>query len=357
MADLYHSLTIIMPSRIHGRVTQQTIARHLGIGQKTISRAFSEPKLVNAELCTRILAVAADLGYEPLREARSPHSRRLESVLLVQTTKVGSSPMPEQMIAGINDELALSQTRLAFVRLPDEHLTSPVLLKRLARELVAEGLLVNYDLDIPTELKEVIARMRLPAVWINNRDAEASVRPDDMAAGEAATRHLLELGHQRILYADFYVDHWPTIHYSKKDRLTGYRTAIAKASASQIEALPDREVDPLGYAREVLTRYQPTAVLAYGGHETSTFALAAMSLGLRIPQDLSLATFGPSRYFCGLRITTWCVPLADMGRTAVRQLLAVMKDPTTEAHPLALPFTRLDGETVAAPPETGRLSK
>lgn len=339
-----------MPARRHARVSQLTLARHLGIGQRMVSRSFTEPHLVNAGMRARILAAAAELGYEPSREARTQPRGRLESVLLVQTSRDGASPMPEKMIAGINDELAQTGAGLAFIRLADAQLVDQRFIQRLVRNLQADGLLVNYDLDVPPALQDIVRNLRRPAIWINSREADASVRPDDLAAGQAATKQLLELGHQRILYADFYVDHWPTIHYSKKERLTGYRTAMALAGVQLIEALPDREVNPLPYAREILTRYRPTAVLAYGGLETSTIALAAMSLGLRIPQDLSLATFGPELYFCGLRITTWCVPLAEMGRAAVRQLLAAMHNPTTAPHPLTLPFTRHDGETVGPPP-------
>lgn len=346
-----------MPQRRHARVTQRTLAQHLGIGQKIVSRSFSEPHLVNAELRSRILLAAEELGYVSSRDARVTSRGRLESVLLVQTTKDASSPMPEQMIAGINDELAQSGARLTQVRLADEQLMDPRTIKRLVRDLLVDGLLMNYELDVPPALQDIIRHLGLPAIWINHREAEASVRPDDLAAGQAATQHLLDLGHQRIMYADFYIDYGPIIHSSKKDRLTGYRTAIALAGVSQIEALPDHEVEPLAYAREVLTRYRPTAVLAYGGFETSTLALAAMSLGLRIPQDLSLATFGPNRFFCGVSITTWCVPLAEMGHVAVRQLLAVVHDPTTQVHPLVLPFARLDGETVGAPPRTDCLNR
>ena len=95
-----------MPARRHARVSQLTLARHLGIGQRMVSRSFTEPHLVNAGMRARILAAAAELGYEPSREARTQPRGRLESVLLVQTSRDGASPMPEKMIAGINDELA-----------------------------------------------------------------------------------------------------------------------------------------------------------------------------------------------------------------------------------------------------------
>ena len=334
------------------RITQHDIADKLGIGQKTVSRAFTNPELVSDELRTKVLQTARELGYRPNTGARSMRTGRFESVVLVQSTERVASPMPEALIVGIDEVLAAVDVSLVLARLPDDQLVSDAFVPKVARELLADGLLINYDTNLPHRLVELIADHHLPAVWINSRQAETSVRPDDLRAGDDATRCLIEHGHSRILYVDFFVEHHTWIHYSRKDRLAGYRTAMSRAGLKQLEALPEQHVDPSAYAKHSLERFKPTAIIGYGDVETSACMLAALRAGMDIPRDLSCVTFSASPYFCGMEIATWLVPQLEMGRTVARQVLAAMRDRSVPQESVILPFTPHLGASIAAPPRS-----
>ena len=238
---------------------------------------------------------------------------------------------------------------LVLARLPDDQLVSDVFVPKVARELLADGLIIDYDTNLPNRLLELIADHQLLAVWINSRQGETSVRPDDLQAGEDATQCQINHGHTRILYVDFFLEHHSWIHYSRKDRLAGYRTAMARAGLKQLEALPDFPVDPSAYAKQTIERLKPTAVIGYGEYETSACMLAALRAGLDIPRDLSLVTFGASPQFIGMEIASWIVPQLDIGRTVEQQVLAAMRDRSVVPKSVVLPFTSHLGASIGAP--------
>src|SRR5207248_2600873 len=123
--------------------------------------------------------------------------------------------------------------------------------------------------------------------------------PDDSRGGRMATEFLLRLGHERIAYVD--TDERENKHYSKEDRRAGYEQAMISAGkTARVHLLPfhwqeagqptvDQRVES---ARTLLAREdRPTAVVAYELTEAITVVRAAYTLGLRIPEDLSLIQF------------------------------------------------------------------
>lgn len=343
-----------MPDRQHTRLTQHHLAEHLGVAQKTISRVFTDPHLVSEAVRTRVLRAARELGYRPNTGARAMRTGRFESVVLVQSTERTASPMPERLIIGIDEELGQANTSLVLARLPDDRLTSDDFVPKIARELLADGMLVNYDTNIPERLIELIEHHHLPAVWINSRRADASVRPDDLRAGDEATAALIERGHRRILYVDFLVDHWRWVHYSRKDRRTGYRAAMSRAGLPHLEATPDEPIgDHIAFVRSMLKFHRPTALVSYGDPEASLFIIEALRTGIDVPRQLAVVTFGATPYYCGMDVATWVVPQLEMGRTAARRLLELMHHHVPVTAPVILPLEAHHGATLLPPSTAG----
>ena len=329
-------------------ITQHDIAERLGIGQKTVSRVFTNPEQVSDRLRSQVISIARDLGYRPNSGARAMRTGRFSSVVLVGSTVTDISPLPERLLVGLDEVFAMADVSLALARLPDDQLVNDFVPK-VARELLSDGLLINYDTNIPQRLIDLIAEQKLPAVWINSRQANFSVRPDDLRAGDDLTRCLIEHGHKRILYTDFLVDHHPYVHYSRKDRLTGYRTAMARAGLTQHEAVPDHPVEAASYAAAMIERHQPTALVSYSDVEMTAFFVSALRCGLDVPRDLSLATFSHNVAYFGMPIATWMVPQQEVGRAAARMLLSAMREPAAIIAPQVVPYTVDLGRSIARP--------
>jgi LacI family transcriptional regulator len=129
---------------------------------------------------------------------------------------------------------------------------------------------------------------QLPLVLLgDNSDPSVSqVVVDDFGGAYAATKHLLGLGHQRIL---LYVHNTVKPHCSVGERLAGYRAAMAEACLETCECLQAPEDD----ATDILIRSdaRPTAVVCYSNLEATLIAHAMWQYNVSIPSDLSIVGF------------------------------------------------------------------
>src|SRR6185369_4424899 len=139
------------------------------------------------------------------------------------------------------------------------------------------------------------------------------------------------LGHQRIaLIAG------PTQYRSAHERQSGFVTALQQRG---LKLAPDYIAEGnytfdsgVVCAEALLTRApRPTAIFACNDEMAAGVYKAAYRLGLRIPEDLSVAGFDDSPLASRLwpSLTTVRLPIRDMGRLAASKLLPSM--PRAEA--------------------------
>lgn len=334
-------------------VTQASLARHLGIDQSTVSRAFTEPELVAPDLRKRITDAALRLGYRVNRMARATRLGRTEHLLIVQGIGTSVSTLHSEILAGLHDAIGGTGLLLGILRLEDRVLTDEAQLPAVLRELSADGLLLNYEVHTPPPLAEIIARHRIPAVWMNVERESDAVRPDDLQAAQLLTTHLLELGHRRIAYSDITYHHDAGRHVSRDDRMAGYRATMAQAGLSTAVFAPttpvagDRHVEVL---RSGLAAAQPTAVVCYGQMDALATALAATAMGLDVPRQLSIAVVSEFPLLAGLAFTTAINPFRDLGARAIEMLRRRIAAPSRSLPSERLPFTLAPGATTCAPP-------
>jgi len=269
----------------------------------------------------------------------------------------GRSYLPSGLLTGLQEELLKQDMHRTFGQLPDETLSDSQYIPRMLREWAVDGFIVNYNKSIPQAMIDLIDRHKVPSVWINALDRPASVRPDDVSAGLQATKHLLELGHRRIAFLRF----GNSDHYNTRHRASGYEQAMKAAGLGrQVIHSPDAclMVGPgdnrLEIARQVLTATdRPTVFVTYSPGEADALMLAAMSLGIRVPRDLSIITIAD--YFAGaggIPITVMQIFQNAVGEEAVRMLLERIENPEVRIEPVLVPLKLLRGATTAEAPSS-----
>ncbi len=335
-------------------VTQAALARHLGIDQSTVSRAFTEPAMVAEDLRKRITDAALRLGYRTNRMARATRLGRTENLLILQGIGVSVSTLHAEILAGLHDAVAGTGLHLSILRLEDRVLTDEAQLPAVLRDLSADGLLLNYEIHTPPALSTIITRHRMPALWMNVEREFDTVRPDDAQATAMLVDHLRELGHQRIAYIDLlrHLDENP--HVSRADRMHGYEQAMAEAGQRAMVIAPTvapRGLSPVEVVRSGLAAMTPTAVITYGGHDAATAAIAAGLLGWAVPERLSIATVSEFPLLSGWQFTTAVNPFRALGMRAVALLRQQIDQPQLRVAIERLPFTLVPGQT------TGRVSR
>jgi LacI family transcriptional regulator len=342
-------------------VTIKDIAAAAKVSKPTVSRILrgKHTEIGISKACAdRVQDVARRLGYRPNFAARAISTGRFNNISLVLSRSPWRSSISSQFIEAIHDALADRQQHLTIARLTDEKLTDPDYVPRFLRAWSCDGLLLNYHVHIPPRLVELTREHNLPSIWLNCRIDADCVHPDDMAAGRAATEHLLALGHRRIAYVDWgfeWAQRQGTTHYSKEDRLAGYRSAMADAGLESTTMLGDRSnrTPVLDLAQQWVAQpdQAPTAVVCYSTGDARQLQIAYLTAGRRVPADLSLVSFGPPQH-CNddlLRFDLLAVPDKAMAQRSVERLIQKIDQPDEQLPPEAVPFDWDTKHLTAAP--------
>jgi len=334
------------------------IVQRSGASRRTVLRVLAEggpacrPSLMAR--AQQIRALADELGYRPNAAARAMNTGRFHAIgmLLGDDVRV-SSHVPPTFLEEVLSLLAVSGLNMVMSSLSDVVLSDQQRAPNLLRELAVDGLLVMYDVGAPEGLVDLLTRKAGPLIWVNRRVEQDGVRPDDIGAGRLATELALRRGHRRIAYLDpLHEDDRRTnrLHYSKEDRLSGYRTQMEAAGlAPQVILDPLwSEWNRLDSARAMLADPgRPSAFICQNAVEAGILMLGASQLGLSVPRDVSLMilTGGSGECFSGLK-----QPDREMGRAAVAQLTRRMAKTTIHLPTMLVPYTEQLGATLAEPP-------
>jgi DNA-binding LacI/PurR family transcriptional regulator len=344
------------------KVTLQSIADRVGVSRMTVSNAFSRPDQLSSELRERILQAADKLGYVgPDPAARALARGRTGSIGLLLTDElaeafqdaVATEFMSAVATALTHEGMALTLlTSGDAVGAPSGHVP--------ARDVAMDGAIV-YICDPASPDIAWLERRSVPVVSVD-RDPTPnapSVNVDDRGGARAAAQHLVDLGHTRIgiltLDKTFQVDGVPKANTPARERMLGWTDVLDAAGIEPLVRAPlyrswlSVEED----AREMLDRPdRPTAILCFSDLIAVQTIQVAQSLGLRVPEDLSVVGFDDSRRATESRpqLTTVHQEVASKGQEAVRALMAIMGDnPPPTAERILLPTSLVVRESTAPP--------
>ncbi len=155
-----------------------------------------------------------------------------------------------------------------------------------------------------------------------------SVGVDERAAGELATQHLLELGHERIGFIAGPEHYLPT-----QQKAAGRATALARAGIDPDGLVAHGEFGTEGgrsALRELLALPEPpTGVICSSDVMAIGVLQEAARTGIRIPEELSVVGFD------GIDASTWSFPplttveqpIGEIAETAVNALATLIDEP------------------------------
>ena len=342
-------------------VTMKDVAALAGVHQPVVSVVLNGAKSgthVSDSTRERVVKAAQELGYKRNGMAAQMKTGKFGSVALLLSTQKLFSTLPLATLSGIYEELTRHDLHLSLFQLSDEALTSEFKTPKILREWMADGILVDYTHGIPPQLIETIESHQMPVVWLNTLRDDDCVRPDDYQAGRNAAQHLLNLGHRRLGYINFYNWQDPAAdainHYSGQARYRGFREVV-EAAGLELPTLMRREHDiasptlsrdSVERAQDFLAQHRPTAVAS--DMEAQVVLMAAQRAGLEVPRQLSVVTLGSENaLFFGQPITAFQVPEFQVGQSAVQMLIKKIGDPKRKLPTQVIPFLFKPGETCA----------
>jgi DNA-binding LacI/PurR family transcriptional regulator len=302
-------------------VTMADVAREAGVSKALVSIAYRGVAGVSEETKRKIFATGERLGYRPNRIAarlRSKESSTFGVFLLELRNDVFAD-----MFDGVREVAERHDKHLVLSVGEISGLRDLRALDNLARSrvdvVIAGGLLAPDE-----EIRKFVASVPVVSVMRVIPGVD-SVGTDNFLGAQAATRHLLGLGHTRVAFlanpqTDGYLD-----------RQRGYRELMRSAGLAP-------HVIPSAYSRAEATRdigpaldspERPTAIFAHNDQAAMGVLDAVASRGLAVPDDISVVGYDNSAVSQapGTSLTTVDIHGRELGRDAAEIALKRIADP------------------------------
>jgi LacI family transcriptional regulator len=327
-------------------VTIAQIAAEAGVSVPTISRVLNGRAGVSQEKRELIERLLVEHGYQ--RRSRQDRGGLIYFVITDLETQWATTLLrgAEAEAGRLGVDLVVKTTHGSPVGSPGwvehvvEHGSSGVVL--VVSELLDAARAELESFHVPVVLVDPVG---------TGPQSLTTVAATDWAGGRDATEHLIGLGHERIGFIT-----GPLSEECHRDRLDGYRAALARAGIAQNPGLI-RNGDSLTSGglragRELLQLSErPTAIISGSDEQAYGVYKAARGLGLNIPDDLSVVGFDdiPLCQWVSPQLTTVRQPLAEMAREATRIVIELSRGGTRPNQRIELSTVVIVRESTAPP--------
>jgi LacI family transcriptional regulator len=319
-------------------VTIGDVAAEAGVSVATVSKVINGRYGVAPDTLQRVQAVIDQLGYESSLVARSLRSRRTNVIgILVADIE----PFSAELLKGAGAAIRARDYELIVYSGSGHGKDNSGWERRYVSRL--GGTLTDGMILVTPTVVDVSDATPIVAIDPHTGPSSLpSVHSDNLAGAITATRHLVELGHRRIGF----LAGRPDLE-SARQREQGYRDALTAAGIPidpQLIRVGDYELEMSERpARQLLTLDdRPTAVFAANDLSAIQTMHVARSLGLSVPDDLSVIGFDniPESALIGPPLTTIDQSIQEMGRRAVELLIDLIEGNIEPPGQITLP-TRL----------------
>lgn len=337
--------------------TIKDVARLAGVSISTVSRVANNASNVSPPIRKKVLRAIKALNYTPNIVARSLEARSLKNIAVVMGRTMDqafSNPDFFVILQGITSTLVKQEYSTLLLTDLKQSMELEHCIK-LIRSGAVQGVIVVGSF-VHDPLLSRLLEEDCPFVLIgyppDNPDIYTTpfntVSTNDKQSAYQAVRFLLERGHRRIGLV-----HAPLSYAANRKRYDGYIEAITEAGLRidhTLIASTSYEVsEAVSAVTALLTvAHPPTAVFCTDDYKATGVLRAALGLGMRVPEDLSV--MGHNNYqiseLTTPPLTTVTVPMFELGRSAGEILMRKITDPSTPIENLFFPNRLLIRDTV-----------
>jgi LacI family transcriptional regulator len=328
------------------------VARHAGVSPATVSRVINANPTVDSKIREHVWETIRQLKYRPHHAARNL-PRGQTGNLAVATPRTSrilfGNPFFSRIFEGIGEALDESHYNMLIS-------TTTPQLKRLLDAHTVDGFLLCAVRKGDPYLEELEA-MDLPVVVIGAYGANTSFTtfaPDYVGGTAAEVEYLAKLGHTRIGHLN-----GPPNSYKSEAGQRGFREAVSRLGLIETGSmLADEFIEHEGYTRFMERKASgkeiPTAYVASSDYLAIGVLKAAIDLGMKIPQELSVVGFGdiPFAALFNPPLTTIHGDLMEMGYEAAQTLISMVNGGSRAPRRVVFPMKIIERGT-AVPPSNG----
>lgn len=317
-------------------VTIKHVAAEVGVSLQTVSRVINNGPNVRPELKRRVQDAIDRLGYVPSIAAQRMGGSRSYLILAINDrertiadwrARQGTDWVDQMLLGGML--MCAEHGYRMILELVDTHND------HVERELLAaiaslqpDGIILTPPHSDNPQIVAFLDRQNIPFARIGSKEngAGIAVSMDDEGSAKAATRYLVEHGHRRIGFiagsAQYNLSGW---------RIDGWQSAMTEAGFPTDGHLETGDFSYLSgekAARQLLEKTpRPTAIIASNDQMALATLEVARSLGLNVPEDLSIISFDntPLVHFTQPPLTAIDQPISATASKAVELIIAAQK--------------------------------
>lgn len=328
------SLTEVWAGQVQKRVTIVEVAEKAGVAISSVSSALNNRPGVSEQTRKRILAVADELGFVRSLHGRSLSSKKAFAVgLVVQRDPevLESDPFFAGFIGGVESVLVDRGYALVLqMATSGEEVTDRY--RQLVLNNRVDGVFLS-EIEVDDPRIALLEELQLPTVGVN-ADLPGFPFPvvrQDHARGFAdLIHHLMGLGHRRIAHLA-----GPRRFLHAQQREATWRNVLESAGLAAAPIFEgdftyESGVNAAEAVRDSATR--PTAIVCANDLMAIGFIARATDLGLRVPEQISVAGFD------GIQLGAYLRPTLTTVTTSPR---------TLGAEGAQMLLTRIDGSDVS----------
>lgn len=331
------------------------LAKEAGVSIATASKALNGRRDVNEQTRQRVLDVAKKLNYHPSHLARGLARRRTENIGCVALRRFHvpffTNPFYSRVLEGMETEVTARNYNLLLSILPADEPGVPLQLPKLVREKNADGLVLLGEMP-EALLKEVFER-RIPSVIVDfySPKLEAHyILTDNRSGVRQLVKHMADLKHKRLAFVQSAAK-----DYSFAERQAGFDAACheLKLQGQTWSVAEDWAAVETELKKRLMAKDRPTAILACNDEHALAVIRTARELGLRVPQDLSVAGFDDidAASHHQPTLTTVRVDKAAMGVQAIQTVFRLLEPPLEPSGRTELPVELIARQSSGIAPE------
>ncbi len=313
-------------------VTIKDIAREADVSFATVSYVLNDKfkKIgISEQLAQKVKHVAAELGYcrNDVARAMVTGKNDVIGLLLPSTTREYCA----KIINGVMQATAEHDYYIKVIYVGQDSSAENIAGQCIGQRVAG---VICYNLDNKINLSQLHALLtarKIPlcvAASCRSFGTGIHVTPDDELGGKLAFNHLYELGHRNFMIPlDYCESSWA------RQRVDGFRRAAADAGVqineSQVIRFTGKGVFPAEMLKNIFSgNNRPTAVFCLYDDMALHLMTILLSIGIRIPEDVSITGYGNMSYGvrCVPALTTVEEQLENIGRQSVELLLGEVKD-------------------------------
>ncbi|MGO3732348.1 MAG: LacI family DNA-binding transcriptional regulator [Vagococcus sp.] len=330
-------------------VTIKDVAKEVGVAPSTVSRTLQDHPSISVETKERVRKAMDRLGYVPNVAAQNLAKKYANAIGVIlppiETEDRRSNPFYLEVMTAMN-EVACDQgvtISVASGHTQEELLKNVQLMYKQKR---VDGFISLYVSENDCVL-DYLVKEQVPYTIIGQpykyTNEVSCVDNDNQLLGRTATDYLINKGHRRILF----VTNNDQENFVK-ERFDGYRKEMIERGLSDLPL--SRLISPTDFAdfMECLSHEKPTSCIVID----DMFALRVIQMiqlsGYRVPDDVSVISFNNSIFTTLLHpyITSIDVNTKELGKTAVKEFLAQLKEFDYLKKRVIIPHKLIENESV-----------